>query len=356
MGFIKTLLFTVGILLCFIGNNFNTYTTLYGCSLKLLFKHIGFSLSLLILYLINLTNYELGIRPKNHESVAIEDDSDEDIKLESKIHFESISNVEKSRIRSMSDNPLQQKSQSIGGDGVSILPPHPHRMSHFHSDASQIISTNRLSRLTRMISDTSQNNPKPLRISSVLYEESQSQSKGINMISPNSSVRSFQPNANKTKNDTKSIISDVEFFEGSINENIIKKIKKIKLLFFEMIFIFVLYFFIIITAILLKRDNAIIPSQDSHSGLWFNKCIKERHSITFNAIETVILVIILIKGNSLLVYNCIFKSSIYTTYAAWVALIFGPIFNVILKKKFFFSIFFFFNNKKIFYEQKNFFV
>ncbi|ORX37496.1 hypothetical protein BCR36DRAFT_26858 [Piromyces finnis] len=176
-----------------------------------------------------------------------------------------------------------------------------------------------------MISDTSQNNPKPLRISNIVINEESQSKTGNDTKSILSSIQSVQLSRTKDK----SGLSDIEYInDGNINENVIKKIKKIKILFFEMIFIYIVYFILLFSSSLVGRHNNLMEIQDSHSKLWFYKCINESNSIIYNAIEIVILFIILLKGNSLLSFNGIFKSSIYTTYSAWVGLIFGPIINV----------------------------
>ncbi|OUM57794.1 hypothetical protein PIROE2DRAFT_17107 [Piromyces sp. E2] len=241
------------------------------------------------------------MRPKHHDNISIgNDSSDEEIPQEREIHFESKPNADISITQSMFDFSQKQTS-FIAGDGNSLLPPHPNRMSRIHSDTSQVINGSKLNRLTRLISNASQinqNNPKPLRICNVINDESQYQSKRINSSnSPNISVKSIQ--LSKIK-ESKSVVSDTGFFEETINENIIKKIKK-----------------------------AMKYEQDSYNKLWYHKCLNEDSSITYNAIEIVILIIIIIKGNSLLVYNGIFKCSIYTVYTSWIALIFGPIINII---------------------------
>jgi len=64
IGYIKILLFSVGVMLYFSSNLLLTYTTYVECSLNILLKHIGISLIILIYYLINTLNRELGFSQK----------------------------------------------------------------------------------------------------------------------------------------------------------------------------------------------------------------------------------------------------------------------------------------------------
>ena len=66
MGYIKIILFSIGVTLYFISNLLLTYTTYTKCFLNILLKHIGISLIILIYYFIITLNKESGFSQKTN--------------------------------------------------------------------------------------------------------------------------------------------------------------------------------------------------------------------------------------------------------------------------------------------------
>jgi len=64
-GYLKMMLFSIGIAFYFISNYFVTYSDYCGCSLNFIFKHIGISLPLVILYINVMLGSGLGMKNDN---------------------------------------------------------------------------------------------------------------------------------------------------------------------------------------------------------------------------------------------------------------------------------------------------
>jgi len=122
---------------------------------------------------------------------------------------------------------------------------------------------------------------------------------------------------------------------NEINECVIKKIKKIKNLCFEIIFIVFAFIFTLILISFFeymsnKKDNdinnSIIKNKNNE---WSYKCNLSNMDFAYNSLELIYFIVIAIKGNHLLEYENIFKITKYITYSLWIGIILGPLVNVI---------------------------
>jgi len=123
---------------------------------------------------------------------------------------------------------------------------------------------------------------------------------------------------------------------GEYNENIIKKIKKVKSLYLEVILAFPLYFISILLIIVIQlrqeeRDTADAPQSyivQNKDAKWTYQCNLIKTDNVYSTIEFMVFAAILWRGNTMTKFENIFKYISYITYCAWVGIFFGPLVNV----------------------------
>ncbi|OUM59930.1 hypothetical protein PIROE2DRAFT_63457 [Piromyces sp. E2] len=67
----------------------------------------------------------------------------------------------------------------------------------------------------------------------------------------------------------------------------------------------------------------------SDNGEWYYKCNLETFDIIYSSLELFILIIIMIKGRTVLLYEGVFKCTKYIVYSSSVGIVFGPLANMI---------------------------
>jgi len=123
-----------------------------------------------------------------------------------------------------------------------------------------------------------------------------------------------------------------------INEGILKKMKSIKSLHVESIFVYFLFVMgIVVSTIhyhMVDKNNQKMNKNitQNNKGEWYYKCKLETLDLICSLIEFVILLIIFIRSQKLLNYNQVFKYTIYISIAVKIEIFLGPILNVSKKK------------------------
>jgi len=117
--------------------------------------------------------------------------------------------------------------------------------------------------------------------------------------------------------------SSIEF-----NENLIKKMKTMKHLFFESIICYTVNIIILILIIIKNLNNNNIKEIQNKKGQWSYSCILEKYDLIYSIIEFFVLLYILIRSNHLLKYDNIFGYVVYCTYSTIFGLLLGPLINV----------------------------
>ncbi|OUM60243.1 hypothetical protein PIROE2DRAFT_14061, partial [Piromyces sp. E2] len=119
-----------------------------------------------------------------------------------------------------------------------------------------------------------------------------------------------------------------------INEDVLKKIRKIQSVFVEEIVFYsvILIIFIIIIFFKGNNDNSVLDLKNENNlqnknGEWSYECSLENIDVLFNLMEFIILLLILIKGNQLLNFENVFRCTRYITYSSIVGIITGPTIN-----------------------------
>jgi len=124
-------------------------------------------------------------------------------------------------------------------------------------------------------------------------------------------------------------------FPSLVNDQMLKKIKKINSLFFEMFSLYIGILIIMILCIILvfntsynKNTNNGLNIVQSSNGNWYYKCELEDYNLFLNLGEVCIMIMIIVKGIILNYYENIFKCTKYITYAIIVGILLGPLINV----------------------------
>jgi len=120
----------------------------------------------------------------------------------------------------------------------------------------------------------------------------------------------------------------INYVEGEINENILKKIKKINSMYFELLLLYflniVIMFFIIFSN---YEDVNDISYNQNNNGYWIYKCSLEQYDLVFNINEFFLVLVIFIIGNQLSKYDNVFKYTKYISHSI-IVILFGPLLNV----------------------------
>jgi len=116
-----------------------------------------------------------------------------------------------------------------------------------------------------------------------------------------------------------------------INDFVVKKIKKVNSLFYEVFTIYIIFFISIILIIFgnnkkFNNDkNALVQNE---KGEWFYKCALEDYDLIYNLVEFFVFLILLIKGEKLIKYEGVFKCTKYITISMMIGIVIGPLINV----------------------------
>ena len=242
-GYYKILIFTIGITFYFISNYFITYSDYTGCLLNFLLKHIGDSISLVILYIYIVFGTNFGM-----QNVA-----------NKKFKFSSKSNDDLNSNNCNYNNNIIQNSNTNDSEKDKTL---------------------------------NQNNNQNTKDNNKLYNR-------ISVM--------------------------------TINDEIINKVNLTRSLYIQTIFIYLMYILFIIFMILYVKSSYkddVIKSIQENDGNFSYQCQLENYDIIFYLIKLLMHVVILIKGNKILMFNYIFVCIKYITYTSLIGIAFGPTANV----------------------------
>ena len=275
IGLRKILFFSIGSLLFFISNFYSTYMDYTGCAFNLFFKHTGIAMILAVFYILTLLNYKLGFKLNKYRNIS---------------------------------NAYLLTEESI--DESEYPTKENFNMDCTTTTASIIEKTH----MTDQSSSTKKDNK--------------------SIIMSNRSISSFS-NIREGIKRVKSEEKKSGTFDtiGEFNENVVKKINKIKSLYLEVIMANILFMasiIIIITSQL--RYNSKQSEEEkfiqSNDGLWTYKCNLIKVNEIYSLVELIIFISILYRGNVMFKYENIFKYIIFVTISSMVGVVFGPLVNV----------------------------
>ncbi|OUM63123.1 hypothetical protein PIROE2DRAFT_10436 [Piromyces sp. E2] len=282
-------------------------------------KHIGITLSLVIFYIYISLGHELGI-------FGYLTDNDKKIYLVNSLSINSFESID-SNISEIYDIYLTINNSS----SCSINSLH----SKENSEVNISKMDNELSSSKNMVLKNNNVNENVLNKARKSLEKLNNTEEKVR-TNLNDTFRNKNKEFIEKKRMSLNYIANKTFNKndkGKINKNkkmIHKNIKKAHSLFIEIIIIYPL--FILLTIILAvayfhvdnNEEKSIIQSKN---GQWFYTCSLEKPDLAYNALELMILVIILIKGKYVIMCNCIFKCTLYIIYSSIIVIVLGPVAN-----------------------------
>jgi len=332
IGIFKITLFSIGIIFYFFSNIFTSYMNHKHCLINFIFKHTGLSLVLIIYYIINSLCIELGIEFNK------EDEKEFDM-VKTTTNFIK-SEYTESRIQ----HPIV-KSSTMNSFKNSLMP----NINDYFMDDDQY--KNFSSKLNQdMINKP--NYIENLIVLKIINKKKENQI--FNMGSIRSSIiRMITIDKSGSK---QSSIDRKEIEDNDQNKYIVKSIKNAHSSFVRAFLFYIFYsLLILITSIvsIIYNKNINEPNYDYYlvqnsNGLWTYTCNLESTDLVFNVIDFFILLVVLIKGKNIIYYKLIFKCTQYITYSSLIAIILGPLTNVIKNFYYFYSFLNKIKKKKIF--------
>ncbi|OUM58168.1 hypothetical protein PIROE2DRAFT_16647 [Piromyces sp. E2] len=319
-GFFKILLFSLGIILFFISVIFSTYTSYLECSMHFSIKHIGITLVLIIFYIYITLGHELGI-------TGYLTDNDKKIYLVNSLSVDSFESIDSN----ISDIYNILSLNNSASSSINSL----HSRENSEVNISKMKTDNELFSAKNTILKNNEN---------VLNKQSKSLDKLNNIEERNgtNNINIYDNFRNKNKEYIEKRRMSLSYMinkalnkndKGKMNknkQNIHKNIKKAHSLFLEMVILyplFILFTIILANAYFYVDNNEEKTIIQSKNGQWFYKCSLEKPDIAYNALEIMILVIILIKGKYVIMCNCVFKCTFYIYYSSIIAIALGPLIN-----------------------------
>ncbi|OUM56276.1 hypothetical protein PIROE2DRAFT_19184 [Piromyces sp. E2] len=309
-GLFKNLLFSLGIILFFISIIFSTYTSYLECSMYFSFKHIGITLALVIFYIYISLGHELGI-------FGYLTNNDKKLYIVNSLSIDSLESIDSS-ISDIYDIYLSLNNST--SSSIASL----HSKENSEVNISKMKTESELHSIKNVVLKNNTVNE------NVLNKRSKSSDILNNIEERNgtSNTNVYDSFRNKNKEfieKQRMLLNEVvnktfnKSDKGKTNKNknnIHKNIEKAHSLFLETLIIYPLFILltIILAVIYFHVDNSeeknIIQSKN---GQWFYKCSLENLDIAYNALEIMILVMILIKGK----------------YVIMIAIALGPLINII---------------------------
>jgi len=269
----KIFFFSLGSLLFFISNFYSTYMDYTGCAFNLFYKHTGIAMILAVFYILTLLNYKLGFKLNKYRNISnahlLTEDSMDEI-----------------------DYPVKEQ---INNDD--------------NNNNNNYIEK---SRITELSSST---------------KKEKSLITSYMSISSHSNIRE---GIKKVKDEEKKSRTLDTF--GEFNESVVKKIKKIKSIYLEVIMANILFLASIIIIIACQLQYNSQQSEEekfiqSNNGLWTYKCNLIKVNEIYSLVELIIFISILYRGNMMFKYENIFKYTTFVTICSMVGVVFGPLVN-----------------------------
>ncbi|OUM63850.1 hypothetical protein PIROE2DRAFT_9519 [Piromyces sp. E2] len=161
-----------------------------------------------------------------------------------------------------------------------------------------------------------------------------SRNNSINNYDIKSNNSNYDNKSNNSNYDNKSNTSKNTGYSDIISDTISSKKKEIHPIYIKFGILYVIYLVSIILIVLLNnnKNNTDIDSNlksNKNTNDWFYKCSLEDSDLIFNAIYFIVYVYILITAKSIINSECIFKYIQHYFYLSLIAIIIGPIINII---------------------------
>ena len=299
-GINKIIFFSIGIGIYFLSNVFIGYSSYMECSLYFTMKHIGIILFLIIFYIYIALGYELGTVNINNEKY----------RMVSSFSLDSLSSISSDAstdlIRAESTSTVRQENRlyrkNISRSMDDKLNSNENNNSEKRKFCFQITK---------------------LKFIEKLFGSSQSIENNISLLKGNENS-SLQPKKSSIAFDEESKRKYIEKQRKILKRNI----KKAHNLFLEFSIAFPLIIvFTILLTIYNSNDNMNHYFQNDN-GNWYYKCDFETPDIIYDSIELLFLILIIIKGKTILSYECIFKCTKYISYSSIIGIVLGPLVNV----------------------------
>ena len=296
-GFNKIIFFTIGIGIYFISNIFIGYSSYVECSLYFSMKHIGIISFLITLYIYIVLGYELGTINTNNEKY----------RMVSSFSIDSLSFVN-------SDNSIDLiRSES---NGTVRLDNRLMKKNINYSMDDKLNSNDiNISKKRKFCFKTIKLKIKEVFSSPKTIENNNGLLKG----NENSLLKHKKP----------SIVLDERQYIKNQKKILKRNIKNAHNLFLEISIAFpIVIVFTILLSTFNNNDDKNYYFQNDN-GEWYYKCDLETPDIIYDSIELLLYIIIILKGKTVLSYECIFKCTKYITYSSIIGIVLGPLVNVI---------------------------
>jgi len=334
-GINKMLLFNLGIILFFIGELYHSYNNYIDCAINFALKHVGITIVLAIFYVYISLGYELGIT-----NVIVERDE----------KFNIVNSTSIGSLKSITSD-LNISGLSLNSSCLSLQ-----STSRNNESCSRINVENPLNSIPYVLNES--NNK--INVDSIRsYSKSNVNDHIYNASHENYNLPPFDIDNNiKTNYSSKKLIlhdesykndilksSSVDIYLNSSNNNInnnennknnarkvIKRnIRKAHSMFIEMILIYPLIIFVTLSIVIYYSyidDKDEINIIQSYNGMWYYKCNLDNINLVYSTLEILMLILIIGKGKSVVMYECVFKITKFIVYSSILMIVLGPTVNV----------------------------
>jgi len=309
-GYLKTVFFSLGVLLFFISNYFITYENYIECSLNLFFKHIAIMTIIMVYSLFIGFNAILGTKFDMKDEGNIKNASNKSL-----IFTENDFNISESIIKS-----TRRLSIDIGKEDLNENNVTPQQPKEDKSNEYSVMET--------------------LIMNNIINKQIEKR-RSLSFEVPNGYITKV---INSRRNSIAHSFTEEEKENKDIKENknlVLEKSLKIT----HSLFIFnsSLYIISILTLVFIiiynirNTSNIYITNENNDNviqnihGDWSYECNLEKSDLVMNSIEFMFFITILIRGRSIYNYYFIFRCTQYITYSSGVIVILGPIINVNFK-------------------------
>ncbi|OUM63410.1 hypothetical protein PIROE2DRAFT_10070, partial [Piromyces sp. E2] len=80
---------------------------------------------------------------------------------------------------------------------------------------------------------------------------------------------------------------------------------------------------------IISKENIVNSYSQDQNGNWYYKCPLEKPNLTYDIIELLLFIVIIIKGRYVNKCKCIFKCNKFILYSSSVGIVFGPVVNIL---------------------------
>ena len=297
-GYYKILIFSIGIALSFISNFFITYSSYLGCSINFLFKHVGNSLSLFILYIYIIFSTELGMKNVNTKKFKFSNDEASSDSTNYNSTNYNTSNYNTSNYNTSNYNTTNYNTTNYNTTNYNTI--------NYNSNYNNNCNNNSTCNDNTIIQNTTT----------------------VNFANEIISKK----NKKRKRTDKSKLYNRISVM--TVNDDIIIKVKSIRSLYIKTIFIYLMYLFFMVAIVFYLHnqykyyENYLIKIVQDNEGNFTHQCELEKHNLIFYSISLLFYIINLIKGKRILNYNYIFRYIKYITFISFIGISFGPTTNV----------------------------